>query len=75
MFLHSNPYVGKIFMFELNPDNLVSREKSIDFTPGCLIRMQIVDGLVVVHNLDERVTQLYDPKLRDYHLPLLKPDC
>lgn len=26
MFLHSNPYVGKIFMFELNPESLVTRK-------------------------------------------------
>lgn len=75
IFLHANPYLGKVFVFELNPDELVTREKAIRFTPGCLIRMQSTDGLIVVHNLDEKTTQLYDLKLKNYEKPLLKPDC
>ena len=33
--------------------------------------MQVVDNLLVIHNLDESTSQLYDLKLEDWFLPLL----
>ena len=33
--------------------------------------MQVVDNLLVIHNLDEGTSQLYDLKLEDWYLPLL----
>lgn len=39
---------------------------------GNLIRMQIIDNLLVVHNLDSKSSQIYDFKIVDYATPLLK---
>lgn len=33
--------------------------------------MQVVDNLLVVHNLDENATQLYDLKLEDWFEPMM----
>ena len=33
--------------------------------------MQVVDNLLVVHNLDMNATQLFDLKLEDWYQPLL----
>jgi hypothetical protein len=35
--------------------------------------MQLIDNLLVVHNLDEKSTQLYDLKIQDYASPLIGP--
>jgi len=32
--------------------------------------MQIVDNLIVVHNMDEKSTNIYDIKLAEYALPV-----
>jgi hypothetical protein len=39
--------------------------------PHAQIRLQVVDGLVVVHDLDTKTTQIYDPKMPDFSEPLL----
>ena len=36
--------------------------------------MQVIDNLLVIHNLDSRSTQVYDFKIVDYNIPLLKPN-
>jgi hypothetical protein len=36
-----------------------------------LYQMQVVDNLLVLHNLDERTTQIYDLKLADYSSSVL----
>lgn len=36
--------------------------------------MQVIDNLLVVHNIDQRVTQIYDLKLEDWNVPLLIDD-
>ena len=33
--------------------------------------MQIIDNLVVVHDLENRNSQIFDMKLSDYHLSLV----
>lgn len=50
--LHSNPYIGKIFMYELDPSSQYRYQLQITFPVGNLIRMQIIDNLLVLHNLD-----------------------
>lgn len=35
--------------------------------------MQVIDNLIVVHNMDEKSTQMYDLRI-DYYLPLCKPN-
>ena len=34
--------------------------------------MQVLDNLLVIHNLDAKRTQIYDLKLEDWSQPLLK---
>lgn len=36
--------------------------------------MQVIDNLLVIHNLDSRSTQVYDFKIVDYNIPMLKPN-
>ena len=36
--------------------------------------MQVIDNLLVIHNLDSRSSQVYDFKIVDYNIPLLKPN-
>jgi len=36
--------------------------------------MQVIDNLLVIHDLDSRSTQVYDFKIVDYSIPLLKPN-
>lgn len=36
--------------------------------------MQVIDNLLVIHNLDSRSTQVYDFKIVDYNIPLFKPN-
>lgn len=36
-----------------------------------LHQIQVVDNLIVVHNMDEKSTNLYDIKLAEYALPVL----
>ena len=40
-----------------------------------LIQMQVIDNLLVIHNIDSRSTQLYDLKLEDWHIPLMHEDA
>ena len=36
--------------------------------------MQVIDNLLVIHDLDSRSTQVYDFKIVDYSVPLLRPN-
>ncbi len=72
--MHANPYLGKIYIYELEPNQVYRYQKQIRFPPGSLIRLQVCDSLILIHNLDEKSTQLYDLKITDYTVPLLKPN-
>ena len=72
--LHSNPFLGKVYIYELDPSNAYRYQQQISFAPGCLIRLQIVDSMIALHNVDEKCSQLYDLKIADYALPLLRPN-
>ena len=37
--------------------------------------MQVIDNILIVHNIDDKVSQLYDVKLQDYYLPLIIDGC
>ena len=65
--LHSNPFLGKIVMFELDPSGVHRLEKEISFPVGGHVRMQVIDGLVLVHNLDSKTSQAFDLKLIEYN--------
>lgn len=32
--------------------------------------MQVIDNLIVVHNIDQKSTNIYDIKLAEYNLPI-----
>ena len=36
--------------------------------------MQVIDNLLVVHNMERKSSQLYDLKLADYNTPILSND-
>jgi hypothetical protein len=58
-------------MFDLDPSEVRRLEKEIQFPVGAHIRMQVIDGLVFVHNLDSKTSQAYDLKLIEYNQPIL----
>ena len=61
-------------MFQLEPSEIQVFEKQISFPVGNEIRMQMLDGMLVLHNLDEKTTQVYDLKLTDYEESILIPN-
>ena len=69
--LHANPFLGRIFVYELDPSLVYRFQGQVTYAPGSLIRMQIIDNALCVHNLDEKASQLYDFKIADYASPLL----
>lgn len=72
--LHSNPFLGRIFVYELDPQLIYRFQGQVMFTPQTLIRMQIIDNMLVVHNLDDKSSQVYDFKIADYASPLIGPN-
>ena len=72
--LHANPFLGRVYIYELDPSNAYRYQQQISFAPGCLIRLQICDSMIALHNIDEKCSQLYDLKIADYALPLLRPN-
>jgi len=63
---HANPGMGKIFVYELDPSNCTKYSVAIG-VPSCAnLQLQVVDNLLVVHNMDEKTSQLYDLKNTDY---------
>eukprot|EP00347_Sterkiella_histriomuscorum_P024036 403332528 len=77
--LHYNPYTSFIEAYELD---LTQTFKNIGHIQIChqsqinkdLIQMQVVDNLLVIHNLDSKSSQIYDLKLENWNVPLLSPD-
>ena len=72
--LHANPFIGRIFVYELDPSLIYRFQGQVTFPPLTLIRMQVIDNLLVVHNLDEKASQLYDFKIADYTSALVGPN-
>ncbi len=73
IFFHYNPNTGQIFAYELDYSNVYKNHGFITISPlNTLIQMQIVDNLLVVHNIDDSSSQLYDLKLEDWFKPLLR---
>ena len=54
--LHANPFLGQIFVFELDPEFIYKYQNQVLYPASSLIQMQIIDNLLVVHNLDEKAT-------------------
>lgn len=69
--MHLNPYIGKLYLYELEPNMVHPEKTTIQLKPHNIYRLQVVDGLIVVHDLDAKSTQVYDPKLPDFSEPLL----
>lgn len=66
--LHLCPNTGEIYIHELDPNNSFKYSQSISISKGdSLYQMQVVDNLIVVHNLDQKSTNLYDVKLAEYN--------
>lgn len=70
--LHLNPNIGKIYVYELDPTFIYRFQQQINVDQGCLCQMQVVDNLLVVHNLDNKDSQIYDFKIQDYSRPLIQ---
>lgn len=52
--LHANPFIGQIFVYELDPEFVYKYQNQVNFPSYSLIQMQIIDNLLVIHNLDEK---------------------
>merc|ERR1719253_1787917 len=69
--LHSNPFLGRIFVFELDPSFAYKYQTQVNFPAHALIKMQIIDNTLVLHNVDEKSSQIFDFRAQDYGTPLL----
>ncbi len=83
VFLHFNPGTGQqggiIHIYELDPSYSYRTPTPIQLAPssaGHLIQLQIVENLIVVHDLDAKTIQAYDIKIgTDFGIGLLKEGC
>lgn len=60
---HLNPYTAQITYYELDPAFVFKATTLIDLAPNSLYQMQVVDSLLVVHNLDDKSSQMFDLRL------------
>lgn len=58
----------------MDPTQIFKYQPGISFSLNTLVQMQIIDNLLVVHNMDEQKTLLYDMKLTDFQVPLTGSD-
>ena len=72
--LHANPFLGRIFVHELDPSLIYRFQGQVTFPPQTLIRMQIIDNTLIVHNMDDKSSQIYDFKIADYTSALIEPN-
>ena len=54
--LHANPFIGRIFVIELDPSFAYKYQTQVAFTPLTLIKMQIIDNALVLHNVDDKAS-------------------
>lgn len=67
MLLHLCPHTGEIFIHELDPNVTFKYNQSISIPRGDVLhQIQVVDNLIVVHNMDQKSTNMYDIKLAEY---------
>lgn len=68
---HLSPQTGEIFIHELEPSLNMKYNLSIQLQKGDVLhQMQVVDNLLVVHNIDQKSTNFYDVKLAEYNQPI-----
>lgn len=65
--IHANPFIGKIFVYNLDPSGEFRYPRPIAYPQSALIRLQLVDGILLVHNLDEKATQMYDLRIAEFN--------
>jgi hypothetical protein len=77
IFLHANPDQGKIHIFELDPQFTYKYNHVITYQPKHQVKLQVIDNLLVVHNINQKSSQMYDFKIQDYTSPLTRDnlDC
>ena len=69
--LHLCPTTGEVYIHELDPQMCFKYSNSISLAKGDVLhQIQVVDNLIVIHNVDQKSTNLYDVKLAEYYLPL-----
>ena len=66
--LHLSPLTGEIFIHELDPSMTFKYSMSIQITKD-VHQIQIIDNLIVVHNIEQKSTNFYDVKLAEYNQP------
>jgi hypothetical protein len=54
MLFHLNPYAAQITYYEVDPAFVFKSQHLIDLMSNALYQMQVVDSLLVVHNLDDK---------------------
>lgn len=69
--LHLSPQMGEVYIHELDPNHCFKYQNSISLPKGdVLYSIQVVDNMIVIHNLDQKSTSLYDIKLAEYYHPV-----
>ena len=73
IFFHLNPHALTIHIYELDPTFSYKNQHAISlWQADALYQLQVVDNMLVVHDLRGRMSQLYDLKLPDYATGVLK---
>jgi hypothetical protein len=82
--LHLNPSPPAnqpplLHLYELDPSYSYRIPTPVALNPkstGHLIQLQVVENLIVAHDMDSKVTQAYDMKIgSDFAIGLLKDGC
>lgn len=68
--LHLSPATGEIQIHELDPGMTFKYSQSILLNREHIYQIQIVDNLIVIHNMEEKSTNMYDVKLAEYAQPV-----
>lgn len=68
--MHLCPITGEIFLHELDPNQNFKYQQSIRINGADLYAMQVIDNLIVVHNIDQKSSNCYDIKLAEYSQPI-----
>lgn len=72
LFFHLNPQAQQVHIYELDPTFSYKNQNAIVLSDAShQYQMQVVDNLLLVHDMDAKTSQLYDLKLPDYSVGLL----
>jgi len=70
--LHVNPPKKEIILYQLTREVVIKRQ-TLSIPISGSMSIQIIDNLLIVHNLDNKVVMIYDIKEPDLNFPVAAP--